>query len=176
MKIEQSILHLYPKGQIFCQNRSISHGLADTSNFKFYHFCQKFENSKWPPFLEGGKCFMKIEQSILHLYPKGQKFCRNRSISHGLGDTSNFKFYHFCQKFENSIWPLFLEKGIFFLRIEQSILHIYRVGQKFCRNRSISHGYRCNLINVSPTSSIGYYKQSNLCLVSLLFSLFPISI
>ena len=44
-------------GQKFHQNRSISHGLGDTSNFKFYHVCQKFENSKWPPFLEGGKFF-----------------------------------------------------------------------------------------------------------------------
>ena len=33
-------------------------GLGDTSNFKFYHFCQKFENSKWPPFLERGKIFV----------------------------------------------------------------------------------------------------------------------
>ena len=45
--------------------------------------------------------FLRIQQSILHIYLVGQKFCRNRSISHGLGGTSNFKFYHFCQKFEN---------------------------------------------------------------------------
>ena len=62
-----------------------------------------------------GKFFLKIEQR----YPVGQKFRRNRSISHGLGDTSNFKFYHFCQKFENSKWPPFLERGNFF-GIEQS--------------------------------------------------------
>ena len=57
MRTEQSILHTYPKDQRFRQNRSISHGLGDTSNFKFYHFCQKFENSKWPHFLESGKIF-----------------------------------------------------------------------------------------------------------------------
>ena len=57
LKIEQSILRVYPAGQIFRRNCSISHGLGDTSNFKFYHFCQKFENSKWPPFLERGKIF-----------------------------------------------------------------------------------------------------------------------
>ena len=55
--------------------------------------------------------FLKIEQSILHIYPVGQTFRRNRYISHGLGDTNNFKFYHFCQKFENSKWPPFLERG-----------------------------------------------------------------
>ena len=58
--------------------------------------------------------FLKIEQSILHIYPVGQKFRRNRSISHVLGDTSNFKFYHFCQKFENSKWLPFLDRGKFF--------------------------------------------------------------
>ena len=45
---------------------------------------------------------MTLEQRILHIYPMGQKFRRNRCISHGLGDTGNFKFYHFGQKFENS--------------------------------------------------------------------------
>ena len=43
---------------------------------------------------------MRTEPSILHIYPVGQKFRRNHSISHGLGDTSGFRFYHFCQKFK----------------------------------------------------------------------------
>ena len=46
------------------------------------------------------KFFLKNVQSILLRYTVGQKFHRNRSILHGLGDTSNFKFYHFCQKFK----------------------------------------------------------------------------
>ena len=58
--------------------------------------------------------YFKNGQSILFIYPVEQKFHRNRSISHGLGDTSNFKFYHFCQKFENSKWPPFLGRGKFF--------------------------------------------------------------
>ena len=77
---------------------------------------------------------MKIEQSILYIYPVVQKFRRNRSISYGLGDTSNFEFYYFCQKFSH-FW-----KEEKFVRIEQCILHIYPVGQKFRRNSSISHG------------------------------------
>ena len=44
----------------------------------FCHFWQKFENSKWPPFLGRGKFL---------------KFRRNRSISHGLGDMSTFAFF-----------------------------------------------------------------------------------
>ena len=45
-------LKLYRKKKL-----KILNGLGDTSNYKFYHFCQKFENSKWLPFLEGGKFF-----------------------------------------------------------------------------------------------------------------------
>ena len=39
--------------------------------------------------------FLRIEQSFLHIYPAGQKFCQNRSISHGLGDTSIFVLCNF---------------------------------------------------------------------------------
>ena len=91
MKIERSILYIYPVGQKFHPNRSISHGLGDTSNFKFYHFCQKFENSKWPPFWKEKK-FLRIEQRMLHMYRVGQKFHRNRSISHGLEVIKGFVF------------------------------------------------------------------------------------
>ena len=145
LRIEQSILHMYPAGQKFRRNHSISHGLGDTSNFKFYHFCQKFENSKWPPFQ-----FLRIEQSILHIYPVGQKFRRNRSISHGLGDTSNFKFTIFVKnsKIQNGrhFW-----KEETFLRIEQSILYMHPAGQKFRRNHSISHG-------LGDTSNFKFYQ------------------
>ena len=30
----------------------------------FYHFWQKFENSKWPPFLGRGKFFKEIEANL----------------------------------------------------------------------------------------------------------------
>ena len=146
MRTEPSILHTYPVGQKFCRNRSISHGLGDTSNFKFYHFYQKF---KMAAIFGKRKKFFLNGQSILHIHPLGQKFHRNRSISHGLGDTSNFKFYHFVKnsKIQNGRHFWKEEK---FLRIEQSILHIYPVGQKFCRNRSISHG-------LGDTSNFKFY-------------------
>ena len=84
-------------GQKFRRNRSISHGLGDTSNFKFYNFVQNAKIQNGRHFWKQEK-FLRIEQSILHIYPMGQKFCQNRSISHSLGDTSNFKFYHFLSK------------------------------------------------------------------------------
>ena len=99
LKIEQSILHIHPVDQKFRRNRSISYGLGDTSNFKFYHFCQNSKIQNGRHFWKEEK-FLKIEQSILHIYPVGQKFRRNRAISHSLGDTSNFKFYYFCRKFK----------------------------------------------------------------------------
>ena len=134
MRIEQNILHIYPMGQkslYFARSRVLA-----VLSFTIFVKNSKIENGHH--FWKEVK-FLSIEQSILHIYPVDQKFRRNRSILHGLGDTSNFKFYHFCQKFENLIWPPFLERGKI-LRIEQSILHIYPVGQKFHRNRSISHG------------------------------------
>ena len=119
--------NIYPVGQKFRRNRSISHGLGDTSSFKFYHFCQKFENSKWPPLWKEVK-FLRIELSILHIYPMGQKslylaqFRRYKQF---------FQFYRFCPKFENSKWLPFLERGNFFFKTAQSILLRYPVGQKF---------------------------------------------
>ena len=65
---------------------------------------------------EKRKFFLK---SILPIYPMGQKFRQNRSILHGLGDTSNFKFIIFVKnsKIQNGrhFWK---EEKI--LKIEQS--------------------------------------------------------
>ena len=45
----------------------------------FAFFAQKFENSKWPPFL-ASQFFLKIGMATLERYPVGQKFRRKRSI------------------------------------------------------------------------------------------------
>ena len=39
----------------------------------FCHFSQKFENSKWPPFLGRGK-FLKIAKNTMLRYPVGENF------------------------------------------------------------------------------------------------------
>ena len=41
--------------------------------FVFCHFWQKFENSKWPPFLGRGK-FLEIAKSTMLRYPVGENF------------------------------------------------------------------------------------------------------
>ena len=150
MKIEQSILHVYPVGQKFRQNHSISHGLGDTSNFKFYHFCQNSKIQNGCHFWKEEK-FLKIKQSILHIYPVGPKFHRNRSIL--FWRYKQFKVLPFLSKIQNGrhFWK---EKN--FLRIEQSILDIYPVGQKFRRNRFISHG-------LGDTSNLKFYHFCQKC-------------
>ena len=70
---------LYAEIQEGCQKWWQS---GDRSKFVFLHFWQKFENSKWPPFLKRVK-FLRIANSSLLRYPVGRKFRRNRSISHG---------------------------------------------------------------------------------------------
>ena len=69
-------------GQKFCRNRSISHSFQDTCIFVFCNFCEKFENSKWPPFL-ARQNVLKIGFTAVKRYPVGQKFRQNHSISHG---------------------------------------------------------------------------------------------
>ena len=76
----------------------------------FCKFCEKFENSKWPPFLARQIFFLKIGMATLQRYPVGQKFRRNRSIQQGFQDISIFMFCNFCEKFENSKWPPFLAR------------------------------------------------------------------
>ena len=51
LKISMATLQRYPAGKKFHRNRSIYQGFRDISIFMFCNFCEKFENSKWPPFL-----------------------------------------------------------------------------------------------------------------------------
>ena len=65
----------------------------------------------------------------------GQKFHRNRSISQEIQAILSFTIFVKNSKIQNGhhFW-----KEETLLRIEQSILHIYPVGQKFRQNLSIS--------------------------------------
>ena len=57
LKLGKASLHRYHVGQKVCRIRSVWHVFQDTSIFVFCNLCEKFENSKWPPFLEGQKFF-----------------------------------------------------------------------------------------------------------------------
>ena len=55
-------LQIYPVDQKFRRNRSILQGFRDISIFVFCNFCEKFENSKWPPFFARQKFFENWEK------------------------------------------------------------------------------------------------------------------
>ena len=134
LKIEQSTLHLYPIGQKFHRNRSISHGLGDTRNFKFYHFCQKFENSKWLPLLERGNFFQKWPEYLAYIpcrpkiSPKSLYLARFRRYK-------QFKFYQFCQKFKMA--AIFGKRKKF--RELSRVSCIYTLWAKYFAKIALSH-------------------------------------
>ena len=64
LKIAKITFLRYPVGRKFRWNCSILHGYGDRSKFVFCHFGQKFENSKWPPFLGRGKFFENCQEYI----------------------------------------------------------------------------------------------------------------
>ena len=78
----------------------------------FCNFCEKFENSKWPPFL-ARQNFLKIGMATLQI-PCGSKIS---SKSLYLAQFSRYKHFYvlqFCEKFENSTWPPFFARQNFF--------------------------------------------------------------
>ena len=99
----------------------------------FCHFWQKFENSKWPPFLRRGKFFENCRvHSLDTLWVENfDEIALSRTVKE---IEANLCFAIFGKKFENSKWPPFLGRGKFFTFLR------YPVGRKFRQNRSISHG------------------------------------
>ena len=90
LKIGIATLQTYPVGQKFRRNRSIYYGFRDTSIFMFCNFCEKFENSKWLPFLARQKFFENWDNYSAKI-PCGSKIA---SKSLYLARFSRYK--HFC--------------------------------------------------------------------------------
>ena len=93
----------------------------------FCNFCEKFENSKWPPFLARQKffenwdkysaeipCWSKISSKSLYL----ARFLRYK----------HFVFCNFCENFENSKWPPFWARQKFFENWENYSGAVFRKG------------------------------------------------
>ena len=79
--------------------------------------------------------FAKCRQYTLQI-PCGSKICHNHSVSHRLPDKCAFALYAEIQDGCHKWWESdFLQKVA-------SRLCRYHVGQKFCRNCSISHFFR----------------------------------
>ena len=125
LKIAKSTLLRYPVGQKFRRNCSISHGYGDRSKFVFFHFWQKFENTKWPPFLGRGK-FYENCQEYISLIPCGAKHFDEIALSRTVKEIeANLCFSMFWQKFEeNTKWPPFLGSGKCFENCQEYISQI----------------------------------------------------
>ena len=90
LKIGMATLQIYPVDQKFRRNRSILQGFRDISIFMFCNFCEKFENSKWPPFLARQNFFQNWDNYSAEI-PCGSKIS---SKSLYLAQFSRYK--HFC--------------------------------------------------------------------------------
>ena len=134
LKIGMAILQRYPVGQNFVKI-TIKHNFPDISIFVFCNFCEKLENSKWPPFLE--RQFFETWQDYSVEIPCGSKIS-----SKSLYLAQFLRYKHFCalhflvknSKIQNGrhFW-----QDKFFLKIGITTLQRYPAGQRFRRNRSI---------------------------------------
>ena len=111
----------------------------------FCHFWQKFENSKWPPFLGRGKFFenlhcldtLWVENFDDTLWVENfDEIALSRTVKEIEGNLC-FAIFGKNSKIQNGrhFWG-----GENFLKIAKIAFLRYSVGRKFRRNRSISHG------------------------------------
>ena len=128
-------LQIYPVGQKFRRNRSILQGFRDIRIFMFCNFCEKLENSKWPPFLARQNFFENWHGYFADI-PCGSKISSKSLYLAGFSRYKDFYVLQFCEKFENSKWPPFWERQNF-LKIGKTTPQRYPADQKFRRNRSI---------------------------------------
>ena len=102
-------------------------------HFYVLYFCEKFENSKWPPFLARQKFFQNWDNYSAEI------LCGSKISSKSLYLARFSRYKHFCvlqflRKIQNGhhFW-----RDKIFLKIGITTLQRYSAGQKFHRNRSI---------------------------------------
>ena len=105
----------------------------------FCHFWQKFENSKWPPFLGEGKILGKLQRLHSLDTPWVENFdeiALSRTVKE-IEANLCFAIFGKNSKIQNGrqFWG-----GENFLKIAKIAFLRYPVGRKFRRNHSISHG------------------------------------
>ena len=134
-------LQIYPVGQKFRRNCSILQGFRDISIFMFCNFCEKFENSKWPPFLARQKFFGNWDNYSAEI-PCGSKISSKLLYLAGFSRYKHFYVLHFLRKIRKfKMAAIFGERKIFF-KIGITTLQRYPADQKFRRNCSILQGFR----------------------------------
>ena len=78
------------------------------ANLCFCIFWQKFENTKWPPFLGRGNFFENWQCSDTLWVENFGEIALSRTVKEIV---ANLYFSIFWQKFENTKWPPFLGRG-----------------------------------------------------------------
>ena len=84
----------------------------------FCNFCEKFENSKRPPFLARENFFENWHGYSAEI-PCGSKISSKSFYLAG--------FCNFCEKFENSKWPPFLARQKFFENWEKRVKNFVEI-------------------------------------------------
>ena len=79
----------------------------------FAIFAQKFENSKWPPFLARQNFFENWHGYSAEI-PCGSKISSKSLYLARFSRYKHFCVLQFCEKFENSKWPPFFARNFLF--------------------------------------------------------------
>ena len=79
----------------------------------FCNFCEKFENSKWPPFLARQNFFENWHGYSAEI-PCGSKISSKSLYLARFSRYKHFCVLQFCEKFENSKWPPFFARNFLF--------------------------------------------------------------
>ena len=93
--------------------------LARFSRYKHFYvmqFCEKFENSKWPPFFARNFVFENWHGYSAEI-PCGSKISSKSLYLAGFSRYKHFYVLQFCEKFENSKWPPFFARNFFFFKL-----------------------------------------------------------
>ena len=115
-KIGMATLQRYPADQKFHQNRSIQQGFRDKSIFMFCNFCEKFENSKWPPFLVRQNFFQNWDNYSAEI-PCGSKISSKSLYLARFSRYKHFYVLQFLRKIRTfKMAAIFCEK-FFFLKL-----------------------------------------------------------
>ena len=129
-------LQIYPVDQKFRRNRSILQGFRDISIFMFCNFCEKFENSKWPPFLARQKFFQNWDNYSAEI-PCGSKILSKLLYLARFWRYKHFLCFAIFAKISKIQNGRHFGRDKNFLKIGKTTPQRYPVGQKFHRNRSI---------------------------------------
>ena len=127
--------------EISCGSKISSKSLYLARFLRYKHFCvlqfcEKFKNSKWPPFFARNFLFENWHGYSAEI-PCGSKILSKSLYLAGFSRYKNFCVLQFLRKFRKFKMAAIFGERKFFLKIGKSTPQRYPAGQKFCRNCSI---------------------------------------